>query len=253
MIDYNDPKRNRRSAKYDETNTFKLFQQLGFRVIRKTNITVNELRKLLTKYSKHSLLDKVDSLFVVISGHGGSSNDENNNSVIELADDQVTCSEVINYFSAENCPSMAGKPKLFIFQACRGLINQRAREHNQNIDNPLMDLDIDKLNNKYAKVKDKVVRNFSDIFVVHSTLPNHPSYRNIKYGSYFIQILCDVFQNYACRYSVQDLLLLIDARMAKLRFGNDINCQTITVKTMGVNKQLYLNPVVNNKPDWALE
>lgn len=59
------------------------------------------------------------------------------------------------------------------------------------------------------KVNDKGERNFSDIFVVHSTLPNHISYRNKKYGSYFIQILCDVFQNYACRYSVQDLLLLV--------------------------------------------
>ncbi|XP_008551525.2 caspase-7 [Microplitis demolitor] len=243
MIDYNDPKRNRTSAKCDNKKLFKLFQQFGFRVIEKTNITVNKLNKFLKKYSKYSLLNKVDSLFVVISAHGGSSNDENNNSVIEFTDGLIPCSEIINYFSVENCPTMAGKPKLFFFQTCR------AREHNQNIDNPLKDLDINKLDNKYMKVNDKGERNFSDIFVVHSTLPNHISYRNKKYGSYFIQILCDVFQNYACRYSVQDLLLLIDAEMAKLRFGEYTNSQTITVKTIGVNKQLYLNPVVNNKLD----
>lgn len=89
-------------------------------LINKSNkFILQKLNKFLKKYSKYSLLNKVDSLFVVISAHGGSSNDENNNSVIEFTDGLIPCSEIINYFSVENCPTMAGKPKLFFFQTCR--------------------------------------------------------------------------------------------------------------------------------------
>lgn len=68
-------------------------------------------------------LNKVDSCFVVISSHG--TEDKECHTQIEGVDsgredaEKILCTDILDYFTADACPQMANKPKIFIFQLCR--------------------------------------------------------------------------------------------------------------------------------------
>lgn len=77
-------------------------------------------------FSKRDDLAKVDSCFVIITSHG--TEDEENNTEILGTDynasgqanyEKILCTDVCDYFTVEECPQLADKPKIFIFQLCR--------------------------------------------------------------------------------------------------------------------------------------
>lgn len=53
-------------------------------------------------------------------------------------------------------------------------------------------------------------RNYSDTIIAYATLPGYVSYRDKHNGSWFIQILCEVFMNYAHEKHVQDLFTMVN-------------------------------------------
>lgn len=69
-------------------------------------------------------LRKVDSAFIIISSHGdgehGRQKTEIKGTDYQLSDyEDVHCTDIIDYFTAEECPYLKEKPKIFIFQTCR--------------------------------------------------------------------------------------------------------------------------------------
>lgn len=82
----------------------------------------------IKKFSQYKELRNVDSCFIIIISHGNihtqyeiteivgvDRNEEN-----EMQNSKtVLCTDILDYFTAENCPHLAGKPKIFIFQLCR--------------------------------------------------------------------------------------------------------------------------------------
>jgi hypothetical protein len=52
-------------------------------------------------------------------------------------------------------------------------------------------------------------RNYEDTLIAYATLPGYVSYRDTYNGSWFIQILCEVFMNYACERHIQDLFVMV--------------------------------------------
>jgi len=85
------------------------------------------MKDIIKEFSKRDDLNKVDSCFVIITSHG--MEDEESNTEIQGTDyhiasrqanyEKVLCTEVCDYFTAEACPQLAEKPKIFIFQLCR--------------------------------------------------------------------------------------------------------------------------------------
>lgn len=82
----------------------------------------------MREFSQCKDLRKVDSCFVIVSSHGNINSQYeiteiecvDNNSESELQNDKnVLCKDILDYFIAEACPHLAGKPKIFIFQLCR--------------------------------------------------------------------------------------------------------------------------------------
>lgn len=53
-------------------------------------------------------------------------------------------------------------------------------------------------------------RNYQDTLIAYATLPGYVSYRDKFNGSWFIQLLCEVFMNYACEKHVQDLFVMVE-------------------------------------------
>ena len=52
-------------------------------------------------------------------------------------------------------------------------------------------------------------RNYADTLIAYATLPGYVSYRDTYNGSWFIQILCEVFMNHAYDMHVQDLFNMV--------------------------------------------
>lgn len=81
------------------------------------------MKNVVREFSRRSDLYNVDSCFVIISSHG--TQDEKHHTEIQGVDsgqsgyEKVLCTDILDHFTAEVCPQLAGKPKIFIFQLCR--------------------------------------------------------------------------------------------------------------------------------------
>ncbi|KZC10457.1 PREDICTED: caspase-3 [Dufourea novaeangliae] len=240
----------RSSAARDEENIKDLFNQMGFQVISYNDLTGEQLVEKVKQFSQHKDLRKVDSCFVIIGSHGNISTQyevteiegvEYNSTSETQTSRNVLCRDLLDYFTAEVCPDLAGKPKVFIFQLCRGKKAQKS------VINPRHTTDITsnfQTTNKMIDPKvnyNKTMRNYEDILVAQATLPGHVAFRDKITGSWFIQILCEVFMNYAYKTHIQDLLNMVDERLKTQRSMKD-ECQTLTVTSIGFNKHCYLNP-----------
>ncbi|EZA49034.1 Caspase-2 [Ooceraea biroi] len=231
----------RLAAEHDEANLKELFKQMGFEVVTHQNLTGQQIKEAVRTFSKRKDLEKVDSCFVFITSHG--TEDKMNNSEIQGTDyqkdapanyEKVLCSDIYDYFTVEACPQLAEKPKIFVFQICRGEKVQKSVAQSR--------VSIDSLANKADEyVRGLTTRNYSDMLIVQATLPGHVAYRDEITGSWFIQILCKVFMTYACTEHIQDLFSMIDAHLKYLRMS-DNKCQTSTVESRGFNKHCYLHP-----------
>lgn len=93
------------------------------------------MNDVIKQFSKRDDLEKVDSCFVIVTSHGTEaqdSKDKENNTEIQGIDyssvskqanyEKVLCDEIYNHFTAEACPQLAEKPKIFIFQVCRYVV-----------------------------------------------------------------------------------------------------------------------------------
>ena len=124
----------------------------------------------------------------------------------ELYEDEILWTP----FLAENCPSLAGKPKLFFLNACRG----HKRDRGMTIDNIP----------SQREVKRTTLPNHADFLIARSTIPGHVSWRNPTEGSPFIQALCEVLdpQKGACDEDLLSLLVraqgLVAAREMALEY-----------------------------------
>ncbi|XP_053995481.1 putative inactive caspase B [Hylaeus anthracinus] len=243
----------RSSAVHDEANLKNLFEQMGFEVTTCVDLTGQQVTEKVKEFSQNKDLRKVDSCFVIISSHG---NINANYEVTEIGgvdydpeakvhknSKPVLCMDILDYFTSAACPHLAGKPKIFIFQLCRGDKLQTSLKVPRHTTDTTQ-LRISNSNDEMIKVKmndNETMRNCADMFVVHATLPGHVAFRDKITGSWFIQILCEVFMNYAHTTHLQDLLNMVDERLNKQRTMKN-ECQTLMVTSIGFNKHCYLNP-----------
>ena len=88
--------------------------KLGFKVRIYSNLTSDGIHKLL-KERQQKRYTKYYCLFVIIMSHGCQKG-------IYGTDEQcISIDEIQSYFTSNSCPTLKGKPKAFIFQACRDL------------------------------------------------------------------------------------------------------------------------------------
>ncbi|XP_042890408.1 caspase-1-like [Penaeus japonicus] len=107
----------RSCAEHDVHIVTKAFKKLNFVVTTHWDLRKEKFLATLKQESERDHSDH-DCLAVVVMSHGGVNN--NKEEFIWTYDNKVDTTELWKNFTPEKCPSLAGKPKLFFIQACRG-------------------------------------------------------------------------------------------------------------------------------------
>jgi len=110
--------------------------------------------------------------------------------------------KIINMFAdATKCPNLQKKPKLFFFQACRG-VESTARGSHATISS---DSAVPMCGDWPA---------ISDYMVASATIEDFVSFRSTVEGSFFIRHLCKVLQDHGHDKTLADMMIIVNNKVA---------------------------------------
>ncbi|XP_045715899.1 caspase-9 isoform X2 [Phyllostomus hastatus] len=194
------------------------FHSLHFEVEVEHDLTAKQMGQALLALARrdHGALD---CCVVVILSHGcQASHLQFPGAVYGVDGGPVSIEKIVNIFNGTGCPSLRGKPKLFFIQACGGDQRDRgfevvstAPEDRAPGGNPEPDA-APFLDKSGACDQPDAVSSLptpSDIFVSYSTFPGFVSWRDRNRGSWYVETLDGVFEQWAHSEDLQSLLLRV--------------------------------------------
>ncbi|XP_046360747.2 caspase-3-like [Haliotis rufescens] len=227
----------RNGAEVDAKRMTDTLVSRGFDVDKVEDVTADTLQACLMSKaaSDHS---KRDCFICVIMTHG--------------SEDHVTCTDgrtvhmktLISYFAGGRCPTLIGKPKIFIINACQG----DQVDEGQDVADAAVFYDREDDEDDDNESDEGLFQNLPyevDFLYIHSTVHGYFSYRNVKSGSCFIHTLCDVMEEYGGQLEICKLLTLVNRRLA-VNFKSNARQQEFDSKKQCscflslLTKQLYL-------------
>ncbi|KAL7877067.1 hypothetical protein SRHO_G00037180 [Serrasalmus rhombeus] len=108
----------RRGTAKDKASLTERFQELGFKVKAYDDIKKKKMLCILRKAAEANHTD-ADCFVCVFLSHGDDGH-------VFARDNTVDIKEITALFKGNRCRSLVGKPKIFIFQACRGKVHENA-------------------------------------------------------------------------------------------------------------------------------
>ncbi|KAM7049775.1 caspase-8-like [Acridotheres tristis] len=173
-----------------------VFSKLHFRVEEYRDLTAEEIRKTVNIFQSEDHEDK-DCFVCCILSHG-------KKGIIYGVDGQeVPIRELTTSFTAQNCNSLAGKPKVFFIQACQGdafhkgvTIETDSGEQDSSVE-------------QYARFQLDCIPAEADFLLGMATLQDYVSYRSPREGTWYIQALCQHLE-YSCPRG-EDVLTILTA------------------------------------------
>uniref|UniRef100_A0A8C6T1V8 Caspase-1 n=1 Tax=Neogobius melanostomus TaxID=47308 RepID=A0A8C6T1V8_9GOBI len=201
-ITFADKEYNRNGAEKDEENMDNLLSNLGYEVVKYTNLTAKQMNDALVKFSEHPKLKETDSVFVVIMSHGKLGSVLGVNFKPDCSpgekSDELPVDNIYRHLNAANCPALVNKPKIIIIQACRG--DQKGGVYMCD------DVETD----EFAKgdIEEDALRCIhkeKDFIAFLSSTPDTVSYRTKSQGSFLIQFTVQVFKDYAKQDGIEEL------------------------------------------------
>ncbi|NXG04287.1 CASP8 protein, partial [Sakesphorus luctuosus] len=169
--------RDRNGTDVDAAALRNVFSKLHFRVEEYRDLTADEIRKTVNIFRCEDHGDK-DCFVCCILSHG-------KKGIIYGVDGQeVPIRELTTSFTAQNCHSLAGKPKVFFIQACQGDALQKA-----------VTIEADAGEQDASAERDRrfqleCIPAEADFLLGMATLQDYVSYRSPREGTWYIQALC---------------------------------------------------------------
>ncbi|CAH8826050.1 unnamed protein product [Trichobilharzia szidati] len=105
---------NRPGCDIDEKSLEKVFESFNFLVKLFRNLSAGEIQAQLEHLSQKTDHTEYNCLVICLMSHGTIGR------IYGVDGNSLSIHELTSLFTADNCPSLAGKPKLFFIQACRG-------------------------------------------------------------------------------------------------------------------------------------
>ena len=179
----------------DAAGLQELFLDLGFIVERYDNPTRSEIKEALRAAANEDY-SNLSCCACALLSHG-------EEGVIYGTDGFMNIKDLTSLFRTKG---LAGKPKLFFFQACQG---SEYMDPYDSVDAP------------GAGKKDKALPVESDFLFCYSTVKGYYSWRNSKRGSWFMEALVQVFRNYAHKMDILRMLMRVNSIVAHRKSRTD--------------------------------
>lgn len=227
--------KDREGAHVDSKNLMNLFKGLGFYVRSYRNLSKFGTFEAISNFSALFGQIEVDMAIVCILSHG-----EENDRFATADGMLIDFEHVMSKFNNDNCPQLKGKPKLFIFQACRG----------QRVDNgTIVSCKGDEIDGGVTRCREpssfQKGLTWEDMIIAHSTLPGFVSHRDKAKGTWYIQSICEVFEKQAKDTRLIDMLIEVSRTMR--RFEDAGEKQSCTFNVTHFYNKLFFNPPLRSK------
>lgn len=180
------------------------FQDLGFDVRRFDDVPKAKMATLMYDAAAQDHSD-ADCFGCAILSHGLVG-------YVYGTDGRVSLEVLTLPFKGERCPSLVGKPKLFFVQACRSMTADASQEVSYS-QLSLVPHDEDLLDSA-ASINIRRIPVEADFFFAYSTVPGCFSWRNNQEGSWFIQAVCIVLENYGTKMELLHMLTHVNRIVA---------------------------------------
>ncbi|XP_032715977.1 LOW QUALITY PROTEIN: caspase-10 [Lontra canadensis] len=170
-----------------------VFEWLGFSVCVYDNVTKGRLDEVLREYKCHPGHADGDCFVFCVLSHG------KYGAVYSSDEILIPIQEITSHFTAQKCPGLAHKPKLFFIQACQGKKMQ-----------PPVFIEADALNpERVAPSLQKSIPDEADFLLGMATVPGYLAVRHVENGSWYIQSLCNHLKSLVPRN--EDILSILTA------------------------------------------
>lgn len=179
----------RKGSDVDASSLFQRFQELGFDSDLLNDASDEDIREKFNEIKEDKkALEDTGCLVVVLLTHG-------NEDHVFATDRSIKIKTLMDNFSAENCPELILKPKVFIFQACRG--GELGRGVNVRVVRDKNQADAAGEYEEYDEIYGETIRipNEADFLAVYATSSGYGAFRNTEKGSPFVKYLSEELQN----------------------------------------------------------
>ncbi|XP_070685406.1 caspase a-like [Pempheris klunzingeri] len=246
-IKFANEKFNRNGAEKDEMNMEKLLKDLGYEVVKYTDLTGKQIDAALMKFSGHPKLKATDSVVVVIMSHGKQGAVLGVNHKHETSgDDEFPIDNIYKHLGSEKCPALLNKPKIIIIQACRGedrgsvLVCDSGNSAVvcDDVDQPGPSSPVNEENIDDDTVR--CVHREIHFFPLLSCTPGTVSYRQTDRGSLLIQFIVEVFNKFAKKDDIDELFRKVMRRFEKFSISN--KRQMATKDRYSATRRFYFFP-----------
>ncbi|XP_065096404.1 caspase-3-like [Paramisgurnus dabryanus] len=212
----------REGSDVDQNSLEKVFKWLGFDVVVHRDKTAAQIKALLQDLGK-----KVngDCFICCILSHG------NKDGISGIDSRTVNVNDIREPFDGINCKNLAGKPKLFFIQACRGS-KENCAVKVQADDSEGDESDLEEEDDSF-----EIIPADSDFLIARSTIDGYKSKRNRKNGSRFIQSLCQQLETH-CPQGTDINTILLHVNNEVSQKGN--KCKQMPVFEVALRKKLIL-------------
>lgn len=232
--DFNDQQHETRGgSEIDVKNLMLLFAQMGYRTSTHINMTKWETIQELRKFRSSEELERVDSCVVVFMSHG-----RDDTSFFTSDNQHLTVHNIVEDFNNRHCPTLKGKPKIFIFQFCRGTgpdigVDAAPRL----VANSGLNAETD--SSSFGEVlRDPT---FTDMYIVYSTVRGFVSFRHPERGSWLVEAICEVFMKDACNTELETLMKKVSRRV-RMNFSQEGNKQACEFVQRAFDRHFFFNP-----------
>ena len=211
----------RPAYKADKKNLEECFSQMEFKIVLLENKTKQQTIDELNKYAKNINHENADCFLCVFASHGS----EKGFMTSDMQSIDLT-SKILEIFSGDN--SLAGKPKLFFINSCRGgKIMQEA-------------------DSMTGAGPDSVTSTpeICDILVYHSTVHKYVSFTS-QNGSNFIIELVKAFNKYHTKLDLMRIIQRASDEISNIDFSYEQtlkNKQMFTIEPCCLRKNVFFRP-----------
>lgn len=173
---------NRYGGELDEKMLFDLFNMLSFEVYIKNDLKYNEMLEAAEEFASLDHSD-YDAFVMIVMSHGG-----DGDTILGVrGKHKITVKDLMAEFKINRCPTLAGKPKIFIVQACRGSLDEREAPFSDSNGYQADAMACD------STLAQSVTPPEADFLLAFATTPGYVSFRVEKSGSVYIKVSIKVF------------------------------------------------------------